>query len=331
MCCFAKAVLHVARTRIFARLTSTGSQLLAYQMEYKSEEPNAMILPLPVALADDDAPPTDEAVRFIDVSEYEEFFDDLETGFPYVAPPSIGCAMPLCDSAAAGGLTVHEVGNFIASFVPSLSDFDRLDPAFVIPKETWDLIPEYSDFGFAVFQLKQLEGKPHPMAFEFPTRLKQVFFPTVHIHDGQVHEEEDFDHVLYLQHAGFDSVVEDYKNYDHVDRHSGFVRSKWPASGYFPAERSQGLVEPSLLVHRTTLRGSLENADRVFAIQGDPLTPHLNWRRLLGYWPWLVAVGGIGWFLNRRSRLIKRKHQLANNSAESTDIKGAKTRDETNT
>src|SRR5690606_16069404 len=109
-------------------------------------------------------------------------------------------------------LAVHEVGDFVASFVPTLADFRRLDPQFVIPQESWDKIPEYSDYGFAVFQLKSLVGNPHPMAFEFTTRWPdRIFFPTVHIHDGEVHDREEFDHTLYLQHPEFDRVVGTYQ------------------------------------------------------------------------------------------------------------------------
>ncbi len=40
----------------------------------------------------------------------------------------------------------------------------------------------------------------HPMAFEFPRRdPSQLFFPTVHVHDGKVHETAHFDHSLYCQ------------------------------------------------------------------------------------------------------------------------------------
>ena len=49
MCCFAQPVLSVTDTNLFARLTGTGSQFLAYQMNFSSVKPNAMILPLPVA------------------------------------------------------------------------------------------------------------------------------------------------------------------------------------------------------------------------------------------------------------------------------------------
>lgn len=177
MCCFAQAVLNVKQTRIFARLSGTGTQLLAYQMEYESEKPNAMILPLPVKL-----PAREDSVRFVDLSQYEEFFEDLSSAFPYQRSRNIGCSSAGFDELAAGSvLMVHKVGSFIASFVPTIDDFDRLDKQFVIPKETWQQIPEYENYGFAVFQLNELSGKPHPMAFEFESRSDRVFFPTVHI------------------------------------------------------------------------------------------------------------------------------------------------------
>jgi hypothetical protein len=38
------------------------------------------------------------------------------------------------------------------------------------------------------------------MAFEFVTRQPDtLFFPTLHVHDGLVHESAKFDHYLYYQ------------------------------------------------------------------------------------------------------------------------------------
>src|SRR5690606_13087928 len=100
-------------------------------------------------------------------------------------------------------LEVVEVGSFVASFVPTVKDFSRLDEQFRLPAQTWDKLPEYRDFGFAVFKLKKGSRKVHPMAFEFaranPIRL---FFPTVHIHDGTVKPTARFHHVLFCQGSG---------------------------------------------------------------------------------------------------------------------------------
>jgi len=43
------------------------------------------------------------------------------------------------------------------------------------------------------FHLAQGSLKPHPMTFEFESRNKNIFFPTRHVHDGEVHPAEDFE------------------------------------------------------------------------------------------------------------------------------------------
>jgi hypothetical protein len=38
------------------------------------------------------------------------------------------------------------------------------------------------------------------MAFRFKTREKDaIYFPTLHVHDGELHERADFDHALFYQ------------------------------------------------------------------------------------------------------------------------------------
>jgi hypothetical protein len=302
MCCFAQSVLNVAETKIFARITSPGLQVLAYEMTYESAVPNAMILPLPT-----DTTKGESAVRFISLDDFGYFFDQLDRGFPRIPRLSIGCSESTVATASrAGAIEVHEVGDYIASFVPGLDDFDRLDPRFVIPTETWNLIPQYKDYGFAVFQLKQLAGKPHPMALEFASRWKdRVFFPTVHIHDGEVHAVEAFDHMLYMQHAQFDSVVGGYVDSDISDPSTAFVRSKQAAGGFADVAKSSGLIAGDLLVHRKEMRGLLANQDQILTILGDPLVPRFNVNRFKWLAPWGIVAAACAWFLARRGRLKK--------------------------
>ena len=198
MCIFSQPVVSVSDTNIFARMLPDGWQYLVYQMRFETRDKNAMVLPLPVQL-----PATDEkTLEFISLKQHDRFFKDLDKGFP-LALPSRSMLSEGVDTAVNSKqmLKVHDVGDFIASFVPTVGDFDRLDKQFRVPQESWDKIPRYSDYGFAVFQLKSLQGQPHPMAFKFRSRLNQpgngsLFFPTVHIHDGEVHQLEKFDHTL---------------------------------------------------------------------------------------------------------------------------------------
>jgi hypothetical protein len=171
MCCFSKPVDVVADTNIFARASKDGRQFLVYSMKFKAGEDLAMILPIPTPKAS-----AEDAVKFINLQKYEAFFDDLRKGFPAKkedrVPSKGGGAKP-------GGLAlaVVEVGDFIASFVPTIKDFARLDEKFRLPDGVWDKLPQYKEFGFAVFKLKKPEkgqSKVHPMAFEFPRLDKKV-------------------------------------------------------------------------------------------------------------------------------------------------------------
>ena len=270
MCCFSSRT-QVSDTAIFARFVRPGVQGLAYQMQYEAKSPTAMILPLPVAL-----PAREASVRFVSLEGYDAFFDDMARGFP-VFSRSRSNGEPNAQAvavAAAAPLAVHEVGAFIATFVPTIGDFDRVDPRFAIADDVWDDIPAYQDYGFAVFQLKKLAGKPHPIALEMETRMRDaLFFPTVHIHDGTVHERDEFHHVLYAQDPRLDVGVGDYAGDDHVEASTGLVRSIDEAHVFVEGARSAGLVESDLLVHRSTLQGLLPNRDTTVRLAGPAVVP----------------------------------------------------------
>jgi hypothetical protein len=191
MCCFSGQVDHVSSTKIFARAIGAGRQALVYAMEFGARADVAMVLPLPV-------PPgsPEDALRFTSLESYPEFFDHLANAVPPpMRPPAMGYGAP-----GRADLPVSRVGAFDASFVPTIGDFDRLDVSFRLPPAVWASLPSYRDFGFAVFRLHKGRSKVHPMAFSFPSRVPDLlFFPTVHVHDGVVHEKAAFDHALYAQ------------------------------------------------------------------------------------------------------------------------------------
>ena len=307
MCCFAKPVLSVTSTNIFARLLDDGSQYLAYQMKYRSKEPNAMILPLPVAL-----PSSEDDLEFVSLEEYPDFFKHMNAGFPSL-PAVEGYGADLMTFRANKKLKVVEVGNFIASFVPTVADFKRLDKQFTIPKATWDLIPAYAEYGFAVFQLKELEGKPHPMAFKFKSRLEnKIFFPTIHIHDGEVHDEEEFDHTLYLQSASFDAAVGDYQNRDVVNPATGFARSKVVASACCEVKKCKEMVVADKLLHRKVMKGTLANTDVVVDLSPKAIEEAKGvsqYKIPAAVTSGTIGLAGLGWFFNRRDEVRRDRDQ----------------------
>lgn len=296
MCCFSREVRHVAQTRIFARPID-DRQFLAYAMTLDVDDDVAMVLPIPV-------PPSspDDAVRFVDMTLAPKFFDALEALFP--APAAYGFGAP--QSRAAGPprqrLVVHEVGDFEASFVPTLRDFDRIDPRFRLAPEVWSALPQYADWGFCVFKLRVGAGnegddvpvaspaarggfdalmdrvravfgsdeapphpapsqsrvgaggerKRHPMAFEFPRRdPTALFFPTVHVHDGIVHAEARFDHVLFAQ---------------GIAPGDDWATSAGPPSRAGVAEDVLAFLAPQASVYRRSLAGTLPNRDTIATV-----------------------------------------------------------------
>jgi hypothetical protein len=246
MCCFSKKVDLVADTNIFARASKEGRQFLVYSMRFKAGEELAMILPIPVPKES-----KEDAVKFLNLEKYDNFFTDMRAGFPVPAtlgPPSRGDVKKDLPNKK---LEVVEVGSFVASFVPSIKDFARLDERFRLPTDVWNKLPQYKNWGFAVFQLKKGEMKVHPMAFEFPrANPRQLFFPTVHIHDGQVHDKADFHHALYLQPANSEVLLPD-----------GWEESTQPAGMFMNMKKSAGLFNPELHCYRMGIHGMQKNQD----------------------------------------------------------------------
>lgn len=197
MCCFSRPVTFVDSTKIFARFLDAVNQCVVYEMRLDADEELAMILPIPVV-----QPAREDAVKFVDLSGYPAFFKHLDRAFP--APVALA-ASEYSRNMPFGGppkpqLEVFKVGSFNASFVPTIADFSRLDAQFRLDSAVWKSLPQYKDFGFAVFKLRKGKQQLHPMAFQFPSATPgKLFFPTLHIHDGKIHETEEFDHALYAQ------------------------------------------------------------------------------------------------------------------------------------
>ena len=249
MCCFTQPVV-VSGTEIFARRSSPTSQILVYTMKVKAKDDVAMILPIPVPKGTPES-----AVKFLDLSKYPEFFQDLSRGFSNRDPSATreGGAKGVGSAAAhEKPLKVVGVGNFEASFVPTIDDFGRLAAQFRLPKKVWASLPQYEKFGFAVFKLKAKHKAFHPMAFEFPTTyVSELFFPTVHVHDGKVHEKAHFDHSLYCQVP------------DGVRSLAQWEESDVPVGMYMDYTRGLPAIERFSHVMRLKMEGQLKNQDTI--------------------------------------------------------------------
>jgi hypothetical protein len=243
MCIFSGRIENVAGTHIFARAAKGGKQYLVYSMFLATKEDVAMILPIPTPKRS-----KEDAVRFISLKEYPDFFTDMFKGFPTRGHASGELTLGGAKGKAEKKLKVVEVGAFEASFVPAVKDFARLDKRFRLPASTWDNLQTYKDYGFAVFKLKKGETKVHPMAFEFPRAdKKRLFFPTVHIHDGKVYKTAMFDHILYAQSSGEDLT--------------SWYESPQPAGLFMKTAKTAGIVDGDAHAYQLTIRGKKTNQD----------------------------------------------------------------------
>ena len=251
MCIFSQSVDEVGSTRIFVSDLGHGVHATAYQMAFRATRPVAMILPVPVLKGSGE-----KALTFVDLGGYEGFFDDLSRCFP--VPRGLGRdhGYGTGHTPPEGLLVVHQVGDYEASYVPSVAEFHRLDPRFRLPEAAWDTLPDYQDFGFAVFQLRpgRKRQKVHPMAYRYPAeRPQELFFPTVHVHDGgHADPRAGFDHELYAQGTW----------------PTPRPGSPWEVGRQLPGrvvdmKRSNGLVAPDVVLRRERLRGKYPNADIV--------------------------------------------------------------------
>jgi hypothetical protein len=255
MCIFTGRVAHVGGTKIFARLTANEAhgiaQYLVYSMSVSTDSEVAMILPLPASSQ------TEDALNFIHLNGYPEFFEDMEKGF---LTPIGGLGNVIAGDAGLTRvkLAVQSVGDFIASFVPTLADFDRLDIRFRLPAATWNKLPQYSDWGFAVFQLKESPAdqasakgaarRIHPMAFQFPTWMDEsLYFPTLHIHDGHVNASAEFDHTLYFQGDEFQHFAEQI--------------SPSNADAFMKMDKAMGIVQRGTVCGKRSIAGINANED----------------------------------------------------------------------
>ncbi len=251
MCCFSRPVKSVTATNIFARPAEKDRQFLVYEMKFEAAEDVAMVLPLSIA---ENA--GDDAVQFIDLSGYANFFEDMKALFPEPVAASADGFTLFGGATREAKLAVVNVGSFEASYVPSIADFSRLDERFRLPTAVWEQLPTYKSFGFAVFKLKAGNNKVHPMAFNFVREnTSQLFYPTLHIHDGTVPKIARFDHTLYAQKG--EAAIGDMENWTES---SSLAKTK------VDEKRANNLVAGDEHMYARTLTGALVNGDTVLQL-----------------------------------------------------------------
>ena len=105
---------------------------------------------------------------------------------------------------------------------------------------------------------------------EFNTRHPDtLFFPTLHIHDGAVHAEEDYDHTLYFQEPLLQDKLVSLPDLPHRDSY-GVIRAstrtlpsvaRQNVELFMDISRTQGVVALGQQVQRVEVGGRVKNQD----------------------------------------------------------------------
>ncbi len=249
MAVFAPPTQKTWDARFFARMHLVR-QVLVFQLSLKAES-TAVLLPLPTASL------SQQAARFIDLSGYPSFFEDLDQLVHKPEP----------HQAAEGLVEAPQPAPAVrperARFVPSVRDLKKVDPHFSLLQSLWAARPVYKDYGFAIIWVRARgPGRLGPIALEFQTRSTDaLYFPGVFAQGGSAPSQARYDHRFFGQRS------EDQTHY-------GWSRSQTEAAAVLDQGRllmssqTTHLIEPGDLVYWKDVRGDFPNQDFWLKLEG---------------------------------------------------------------
>ncbi len=209
MCIFRSSVVNVAKTNIFvAACDDSTRQITVYQNVVKSTKENAMILPVPLTGSADD-------IELLDLKAEKDFFKDMYNLFP-LEESEAEDDRPKAKAKGKGKamLPVYKVGDYDVTIVPDTDSFNQVDDdAFTLNKRIVGMLmylyPENFAFLVCKFGGDSKEKHMHPLGY-IHDRVDgaNLFVPTVHIHDGEMHAEEHFDHRIYSFNTSMDNKAD---------------------------------------------------------------------------------------------------------------------------
>lgn len=200
-------VEHISNTKILVapliNPNNTVKQLTVYENTVKTSNPVAMVLPFPNRNFERD-------FSFVDLSDYEKIFEDLDNLFPKPQVYSRGISTNYLSNSAK--IAVHQIGSYKTSVVPGLTDLQRLQfDVFNLDPTVGNILSEhYSEgFGFVICIIDK-DADFHPIAYTHSLRDdRRYFVPTRHYHHvGDELDHADWDHEIYAFNVDSQSLPE---------------------------------------------------------------------------------------------------------------------------
>lgn len=181
MCIISNRVESVSKTKLFVGAKPlTNRQITVYANSVDNlTDGNAMILPVPFP----------NTVRFHDLSNYTNFFDDCDNCFLKPKLKSLSNSYGVDGfSTNSKTLEVFNVGSYQVSLAKSLDDLQRVNKSvFILSNGCDELLRKYysnPNFGFIICKLATGKEDYHPFGYShIMIDNNKMFIPTKHYHE----------------------------------------------------------------------------------------------------------------------------------------------------
>jgi hypothetical protein len=177
MCLISTEVNQVSNTKIFiAPNTDKSRQITIYSNNIDNiSNGNAMILPVPQP----------ETLRFHNLSEYKNFFDDCKNCF-YNATNSLkSYSLNMIDKAE--GLAVFKIGAYYVSVAKNIQQLEMVNnKVFKLSDGLKKILNTYyyqPYWGFIICRLSPGNNNYHPFAYSHQIIQNKIYIPTRHYHE----------------------------------------------------------------------------------------------------------------------------------------------------
>jgi hypothetical protein len=226
----------------------TDHQFLACNFRYEAEAAFTLILPLPT-------PPdaAANAVRFINLSGYDDFFQDVRRGWPDLTRDTE--KQSLTDrilEKVRDWLDLDTTQTEIA-FFPDQQVLAEMRDRWPLSEAVWAALKPYTQFGLVGLKLEAGANRLPPIAFEFPRGTPtELFFPTAHNlpHSAAL----NLRHALYAQTPHRSAAWRIATSPDDAHR-------RWLARDFVKTDRTLDLIDPDQPIVARRLSGPADNLD----------------------------------------------------------------------
>lgn len=182
MCLISTEIESVSNTKIFVAPNADNTRQLVIYSNYVnnvSGETNAMVLPVPLP----------QTIKFIDLSNYKNLFEDCAKCFYNPAKNLNFSTSYSTNSFNLRGekpLQVFNVGSYKVSLAKNLEQIQRVDPKiFKLSsglKQTLETFYYQPYWGFIVCKLNSGPESYHPFAYSHQIIDSKIYIPTRHYH-----------------------------------------------------------------------------------------------------------------------------------------------------